>query len=189
MRLFLIIVSAVLTIAAEPLYIIDTVRGKIKPERATWLIFSVLGVIAFYGQVRLGATSTLVFSGLDTLASFVVLGLSLKHGVGGFTLLDKYGLSVATIGLLISLLAHRPLAALLGVILADAAGMVLTVIKTYKHPATEPYLSWIFFATAALCAVFTVRQFTLGILLYPVYLVIANYSIPLVKAFSPHKKN
>ena len=46
--------SAVLIIAGAPPYIINTIKGRTRPERITWLIFSVLGLIAFVSQFYLG---------------------------------------------------------------------------------------------------------------------------------------
>ena len=122
MKEILTIISVILILAAGPPYIFDILRKKTKPQRATWLIFTVLGLIAFISQLQLGATWSLVFLGLDVLGSLGVLILSIPYGVGGFSRLDKYSLSVAGAGVLISILAHHPVIAILGVMLADLAG-------------------------------------------------------------------
>jgi hypothetical protein len=175
------LVSAILILAAAPPYVINTLRGKTRPERVTWLIFSVLGLIAFISQLGLGASWSLVFSGLDTAASILVLSLSIKHGVGGHTKLDTIALVVAAIGVVIAIIAKAPVISLLGVILADLSGMGLTIKKTYLKPESETTVSWLLVGTASLFGLLSVGRFSYGILLYPFYLMLANYSVPVTQ--------
>lgn len=173
--------SVMLFLLAGPPYIIDTLKGRTKPERATWFIWSVLGIIAFISQVSLGASWSLVFTGLDTFGSLLVLGLSLRYGVGGWAVLDRIALVIAGVGAVTSLIVQQPIVALLGVILADISGTVLTIRKTLRHPNSETTISWLLVGTGALCGVLSVRHLDFGLLIYPLYLLVANYSIPLAQ--------
>lgn len=175
------LLSVVLILAASPPYIIDILKGKTKPERITWLIFSVLGVIAFISQLLLGASWSLAFSGVDTAASIVILGLSLKFGVGGHTKLDTAALIIAAIGVFVSIFAKEPIISLFGVILADVSGVALTVKKVYENPDSETTVTWVLVGTASLLGIASISHFTLGVLLYPAYLMAANYAIPFVQ--------
>lgn len=147
----------------------------------TWFILSMLGVIAFISQAEAGASWSLVFSGLDTLGSLIVLGLSFWHGVGGATKLDFLALTIAGVGVVVSLFAKQPIIAIVGVILADLSGIALTVIKVWKDPRSETTISWLLFATAGVFGLLTISEWTIGIYLYPLYLVLANYSVPVVQ--------
>ena len=170
--------SVIFFLIAAPPYIFDTVRGKTKPQRATWFIWSVLGIIAFVSQANLGATWSLVFSGSDALGSILIFGLSIKYGVGGWARLDKIALIVAAVGVIVSFIAREPVIAILGVILADVSGTILTIRKTYGAPDTETTISWLLVGTGALTGVLAVGKFNIALLLYPGYLMLANYAIP-----------
>ncbi len=170
--------SVIFFLFAAPPYIIDTLKGKTKPERATWFVFSVLGIIAFISQAKLGATWSLVFSGIDTLGSLIVLGLSIKFGVGGWTKLDRIALTIAAVGVVAALVAREPILALLGNILADISGTVLTVYKTFRAPTTETTISWLLTGTSACLGVLSVGSFNFTLILYPAYIALANYAIP-----------
>lgn len=175
--------SALFFFLAAPPYVIDTLSGRTKPERTTWLIWSVLGVIAFIGQLLLGATWSLAFTGFDTAGCIFVLLLSIRYGVGGWTTSDRLALAAAVVGVAIAVAARSPLIAVLGVMLADVAGTVLTVYKAYKQPETETTFSWLLMGTGALCGVFSVRSWSFGLLAYPVYLTIVNYAVPVAQMF------
>lgn len=175
-------ISVCAFLTAAPPYVIDTLKGKTKPERATWFIWSVLGVIAFVAQFRLGATLSLLFTGLDAFGSISVFLLSLHYGVGGWTKLDKIALAVAGFGVFAALLGRKPLFAIIGVLLADASGSILTIRKAFFMPDTETTISWWLVSVGALCSVLLVRSWDISLLLYPTYLFVVNGSVPCSQA-------
>lgn len=177
----LAVLSVLMFLAAAPPYILDTVHGKTKPERITWLIFSIQNIIAFVSQATLGGGWSLVFLGLDTLGSMIVLGLSLRFGVGGWTVLDRAALAIASVGVVVAVFAHQPVVAILGVILADISGTVLTILKTYHAPDSETTISWVLTGTGAMTGVLSVGKFDVVLLLYPTYLMLANYAVPVAQ--------
>lgn len=180
LQLLVALTVATFLLAAPP-YIIDTLRGKTKPERATWFIWSVLGIIAFVSQAQLGATWSLVFAGFDALGSIITFTLSVWFGVGGWTRLDRIALLVATIGVVVSLAEQQPVIALLGVVLADASGTILTIRKTFHAPDSETTISWLLVAAGALCSILSIGKFDPALMLFPGYLVIANLSVVLAQ--------
>jgi hypothetical protein len=177
-------ISVILFVVASPPYIIDTLHRKTRPERATWFIWTVLGLVAFISQVKLGATWSVVYTGLDTLGSVTVFFLSIRYGVGGWTLLDKIALIIAAVGVFVSLLAHQPVIALLGVITADVSGSVLTIRKTFLAPNSETTITWLLVGTGALCGLIAVGRWNLGLMLYPAYLTLSNYAVPVTQLAS-----
>src|SRR5665213_1725997 len=80
-------------------YFRDILLRKTKPERASWLIWMVLGVIAFFSQLNKGATDSLWLTGIQTIGVVITFLLSLKFGVGGFTKNDYIALLFAALGL------------------------------------------------------------------------------------------
>jgi len=186
------IVAGLMLLAGAPPYFIDILKGKTKPERATWFIWSVLGVIAFFSQLSLGAHWSLLFAGIDALGSILVFGLSLKYGVGGWTKIDKIALVIAGIGVFVSLASHQPVAALVGAVLADLSGAVLTIRKTYLDPDSETTITWLFIGTSALLGSLSVGKWSFGLLLYPVYLSVGSYGVLVAQwlgKISHRKKN
>lgn len=174
-------ISAILATMAGPSYVIGIIRGSVRPQRMTWFIFSVLGVIAFAAQVSAGASWSLVFSGFDLVGNLLTFGLSLWRGTGGTTRLDWAALAIAVVGMGVAVVTRQPVAAILGVILADLCGMWLTVVKTWRRPNSEQAMAWVLFATAGVFGVLTIRHWTWGIVLYPMYIVVANYCIPIIQ--------
>ena len=177
------VISVCAFLLAAPPYIVDTLKGKTKPERATWFIWSVLGVIAFIAQMQLGATWSLLLTGLDTAGCVLAFMLSLRYGVGGWTMLDKIALGIAAAGVAVSMLVHAPIVALLGVIAADASGSFLTIRKAFLMPDSETTISWLLVSVGALCSILLVRSQDVSLMLYPAYLLVANAGVVVAQAF------
>jgi hypothetical protein len=175
------IISAVLVLIGAPFYLVDILKGTTKPERATWFIWSILGSIAFFSQRALGAHWSLLYAGIDALGSIIVFALSLKYGVGGWSLLDRIALFIALIGVGIAYYEHRPILAILGIMLADSAGAILTIRKTYTNPQSETSITWFGIGTSSLFGALSVGSFRPALLLYPIYLTLGAYSVLLAK--------
>ena len=175
-ELFAVLSGLILAIGGPP-YFIDILKGKTKPQRTTWFIWSILGIIAFISQVQLRAHWSLVFAGFDSAGSLAVFILSLKYGVGGWSTTDKIALGIAAAGIVMSIVFNRPFVALFGVILADISGAVLTIQKTYKDPGSETTISWIFIGISSVFGALAVGKIVLGLLLYPIYLAGGNFAV------------
>ena len=175
--------SAILLLASGPSYLISTIKGQMKPQRATWFIWSVLGVTALLSQVALGGRWSVVFTAVDSLGNLVMFVLALKYGVGGWTRLDRLALVIAAVGIAASIIVHQPLVALLGVIVADAAAAGLTIRKAYLDPASEDPLAWLLVGLSAVCGLVAVGHIDLGLWMYPIYLALANFGVVVAQRF------
>ena len=178
MRAVFVAIETALILAAAPPYVIDTLKRRTKPERATWFILSVLSVIGFVAELNIGVNWSLVFLGLDAATSITVFALSIPFGVGGSTPLDRYALAVAALGVAAALVVDKPIVALFGTILADIAGTSLTIRKAYLESSTETTVSWLLVGAAACFGVLTVGKIEFALLLWPVYLALANLAVP-----------
>ncbi len=155
-------------------YIRDIFKGTTKPERATWLIWSVLGGIAFFSQYAEGASHSLWMTSGQTLGVLIVFALSIKYGMGGLSRRDIVSLALAGIGLLIWYLTQHAVFALIIVIFVDALGLLLTTLKTYEYPETETLSTWVLAGIAGLLGTLAVGSLDPTLLAYPVYIFLAN---------------
>ncbi len=181
MKAALALISALMLIVAAPPYIVDTLHQKTRPERATWLVFSVLNLIAFISLLLLDASWSLLFSGVDTVASLLILGLSIKYGVGGYGKRDISALIIAAIGVVCAVTTKQAVVSLAGVIVADLTGVALTAVKAYRQPSSETAVSWLLSGTAALCSALAVGRLSFRLLAYPLFYAISSYAIPLAQ--------
>ena len=158
-------------------YIKDIFLKNTKPERASWLIWTVLGVISFFSQLSKGATDLLWLTGGQTLGVAIVFILSLRFGVGGLAKRDIIALSFAGFSLLVWFLTKEATDALFLVIAIDTSGSILTIIKSYEDPESETLIAWVLSGTSGLFGALAVGKWDFILLSYPLYLFIINYLI------------
>ncbi len=127
------LLSGILAILGYIPYIKDTLQLKTKPQRTTFLIWSILGAIAFFSQLAKGALYSLWLPGSETLLTVAVFLLSLKRGVGGFNKKDYIALVVTLIGLLVWYYTKEAAVALYSVIIVDAAGGIFNSTQSISR--------------------------------------------------------
>lgn len=172
------LIAGVLSIFAFLPYIRDTFIGTTKPQRASWLIWSVLSSISFFGQIAEGASASLWFAGVQVSGTITIFVMSVVLGKGVFlTLRDLVILAVAGFGLFLWFLTDNAAYALGISITISMIGGVATVTKAYTAPASETSLTWAISFVASVFAIASVGAIDPLLLAYPVYLLALNGAI------------
>ncbi len=169
--------SGIVILLAFIPYLRDIFLGKTKPERASWLIWGILGSIALASQYAKGASFSLLFNGVQTFGDLFIFILAIRYGIGGFMKRDIFALIGVAIGLVLWYLTKEAALALLIVIFIDGTGTVLTIIKSYENPTTETMSAWILTALGGLLACIAVGKFNIILLAFPFYTFLANLGI------------
>lgn len=164
--------SALLSAFAFVPYIRDTLSGRTQPQRASWLIWSVLSSIALASQVAQGATSAVWFTLFQVLGTITVFVATFVHGSGrgGLRAGDVMVLSGAALGLVFWSVTDSPMYAMTTVIAISALGGWATVKKAYASPDTETLSTWVLSFAAGCLAVLAVGAVDIALLAYPLYL-------------------
>lgn len=170
-------ISGILILLSFAPYIRDIFRHTTKPERASWLIWSVLNLISFFSQLAKGASHSLWLAGAQAGGDIVVLILSVKYGFGGLVKRDIITLVVVSISLILWYLTREAAVALFIAIAIDAIGLFLTVMKAYRKPTTETMSSWVLTGVAGLFAILSVGKLNLILLAWPVYIFLAGTTV------------
>ena len=168
-------------------YLIRTLQGKNRPNRATWIIWTILGFILLASYRAVGASDTLWVSVANCVFFLAVVSLSFHYGEGGWTQLDMTCLLGAALGLFLWWYLKSPLSAVLICILLDFLGALPTLKKAYKDPKGEDRLTWLLFLLANLINLFAINQWTFAIAAYPIYLVLICLLISLTLWLVNHK--
>ncbi|MEX3016881.1 hypothetical protein [Gymnodinialimonas hymeniacidonis] len=166
------LVSAALSTVGYLPYLRDIVMGRTQPQRACWLIWSILGSIAVASQISEGAMASLGFAMVQVGGTILVFAMSIVCGVGRFTRpRDWFVLALAAVGLLLWALTSNAAYALGITITISLLGGSLTVVKAYQEPQSETLSTWITFWIASALAALAVGAWDAVLLAYPLYLL------------------
>ena len=174
------IAAAVLSLIDPVPYIRDILRGKTRPHRGTWLIWTVLGATAFASQFADGATWSLTLVGVQTASMTMVLLLSIRVGVGGASRADLSLIALAGLGIVGWAVSSEPVVATLFVVVADMIGVLMMLPKTWRDPWSETTPTYVLASASGLCGAVAVGEIDASLLLYPSYFVVGNGAIAAV---------
>lgn len=130
--------------------------------------------VALVAQISIGASWSVLFTGVFFIANIIVAILSLTYGYGRFAKHDVLALILTLVGLLIWALTKNAVIALGITIIVDFMAYWLTIVKSWRAPYTENLLSWILMAIAAVLSAISVGSLAPAKLAFPVYVAVVS---------------
>ena len=158
------------------LYIRDTIRYNTRPHLFSWLIWTILELIALGIQITEGAGIGAAVSGVSALGCFVVMLLAIKKGEKSFPVIDWIFLASSLGALILWLVADQPVAATILIVTTDIFAFAPTFRKAYTRPHEETLLEYAAAGAKFVFGLGALRTYSLTTWLYPLYLVLANFS-------------
>jgi len=174
-----VILGAIIAASGSITYAIQTLQGKVKPNRVTFFLWSFAPLIAFVAQVQQGvglvALPTLMASILPLmifLASFVN-----KSAYWKLTTFDIICGLLSILGLILWYITKVGNVAILLGILADGLAGLPTVVKAYKHPQTESSIGYFTTGVSAVITLTTIKEWDFAHVAFPIYLFFITFTI------------
>lgn len=173
-------IAGIVSFAAYLLYIYTTIRGQTKPNRATWWILSLVGLMIATSYYAGGARETIWVAVSYIAGPLIIAILSLWYGEGKWETLDKVCLTGAIVSAIIWYFSSLAIITLSINLLMDFLGLIPTIKKSYLRPIGEDRIAWTMESFAGILNMFAIETFTFAIVLYPLYLLIINLFVTLL---------
>jgi hypothetical protein len=180
MQAVLGLLAGLLTAVETIPYVRDVLRGSTRPHRGTWLIWSVLAVIAFLSQRADGGTWSLVMVAVQAVLTCAIFVLAIRRGEGGVAPGELAMIALAGAGVAGWLIADEPVVATACVVAADMVALALMVPKTWRDPSSETMITYALGSISGALAAAAVGEVDASLLLYPVYYSLGNAAIALL---------
>ena len=157
-------------------YLYETIMGKTKPNRITWLLWGLFPMIVFISQKAQGVEGLSWVSFVAGFTPFLVFLASFlnKKAYWKTEPKDYYLMAAALLGIVLWFITDNANLAILFSLAADLFAGVPTIIKAHKHPETE---SWIAYAISAVgfgLGIFAIPSFTFENFAFISYLFMIN---------------
>lgn len=175
-----VLVGAVIGLIGTVRYIGQTIGGQTRPNRMTWLMWSLAPLVAFVAErhAHVGWSQVMTLSvGLGPLAVFVA-SFANRDSYWRVGALDVACGLISLGGLAIYLATRRGDIAVIAAITADLAAGAPTLVKIHRHPETESFGPFVGGATNALIALGTITSWTFVAAGFPMF--IAAYDLSAV---------
>lgn len=170
-------------------YLLDTIKGTVKPNRVTWFLWSFAPLIAFFAQIQQGV-------GIEALATFIVGFVPLMVFIASFINkkaewkmhnLDYWCGGLSLVGIALWLITKVGNVAILFSIMADLLACIPTIVKSYHNPETENDLVFFFGVVNAAIALLVITTWNFENFGFQLYLLFANSLIFALIRFRPKK--
>lgn len=146
----MLVIIGVIDLAANFPYIRDALKGKTKPNIASWSTWTLInGISAVAALAAGGAFNTVVLGTSYFIGSLSILLIGVYRGTRKYTVFDGVCQSIAIIGVILWQVSNDPNFAILFAIIADIFAVIPTVKHAYFHPNEE---TWSTFAIASVGA-------------------------------------
>ena len=155
-------------------YIRDTLRGSTRPHRGTWLIWTVLSVVALASNDADGALWSRLPLAAQAVGCVAILALAIRRGEGGVSPPELVMLGVAALGVVGWLVLSDPTLATIAVIVADTMGTAMMLPKTWRDPDSETAITYVLGIVVGACTIVAVGGWTTSLVMYPAYYVLVN---------------
>ena len=145
---YFVIIGTLISVAGSAAYLVDTLKGKIRPNRVSFLLWSIAPFIAFAAQIKqgVGLEALMTFStGFFPLVVFIATFIN-KNAEWKINKFDWMCGFLSVIGLTLWIITKVGDIAIIFSILADGLAALPTLVKAYKYPDTE--LAWPWIATS-----------------------------------------
>lgn len=163
------IIAGIFSLLGYIPYIISILRGITKPNKATWIIWTLVGALLAFSYTAAGDGNAIWLPLGYFFGPLVTAILSLWYGYSEWSKLDKICLVAALLSVIPWVLSKDATFTLLINVFIDSTGAIPTIVKSYKEPETEDFTAWFIFFVANTLELFAISKWDLSSV-YPIYL-------------------
>lgn len=184
LQIWLVIIASVLALIGNIPYLINIIKGKTKPHPYTWLIWSIVSCVVFFGQLSKGAGIGAIPTAISEFFTIIIFLLSLKYGFKNPPKTDKYFLIFALLSLIPWILTKDPTISVIIVVCIDLIAFIPTLRKTYNNPASENALLYGTNSSRHFLTLFALSSFNIATMLHSLVMIMTNTLMVIFIKFS-----
>jgi hypothetical protein len=160
-------------------YIRDTIKGKVKPNKVSFSMWSLASFIAFAAAIDEGVGIHALITFIVGAVPFTILIISLfnKKAYWKITRFDLACGVFSIIGLILWRITGDGNIAIGFSILADGFAFIPTMRKAYSHPHTENAYSYFAASIGIVFTLLTIDEWTFATYAFPLYLLLFDLAV------------
>ena len=163
-------------------YLIDTLKGRVQPNKVTWFLWSIAPLIAAFAMFKQGV-------GVQVWVTFIVGFVPLVIFIASFFnkkahwKISKFDIAcgvLSFVGLLLWVITKEGNIAILFSILSDGLAALPTILKSYTDPDSESPTIFLCGTINALLGILTIKTWNFQTYAFPMYLLFMDTLIGLL---------
>lgn len=170
----LVVVASLLALLGNIPYLLNVVKGKIKPHPYTWFVWTLVSCVVFFGQIAKGAGIGAIPTAVSEIFTVIIFLFSIKYGFKNPPKTDTYFLALALVGLIPWILTSNPTFSVIVVVSIDLIAFIPTFRKTYSNPKSEAPLLYGTNALRHALALGALGSYNIATMLHSIAMIITN---------------
>jgi hypothetical protein len=173
---FLVLIAASAVLVAALAYIHSMFKGQTRPNRVTWLMWTIAPFTATLAAFSSGATWAAVPVLMSGLSPFLILIASFLHKNAYWKLsVFDYACGVlSALALVLWYLTENPDVAIVFAIFSDAIAAMPTLRKAWSHPQTESRWPFVVGVFSPMTSFLVAPEWAFSEIAFPAYLIAIN---------------
>lgn len=174
------ITAALLAIVGNIPYLRDIIRRRVEPHPYTWLVWTIVSCIVFFGQVAKGAGIGALPTAAAEIFTVIIFFFSLKHGFKNIRKIDTVFLIIALLGLIPWILTKDPTISVIIAVGIDFTAFVPTLRKTWRNPKSETPILYAMNVFRHILMIFSLQAYNIATTLHSIVMIIINTFMTLI---------
>lgn len=180
MKLTIALIAALLAIIGNLPYLRDIVNKRVRPHPYTWLVWSVVSCIVFFGQLARGAGIGALPTAASEIFTIIIFFFSLRYGFKHIRKIDTIFLLIALAGLVPWILTKDPTISVVIAVSIDLIAFAPTIRKTWAEPRTETPLLYGTNVARHILMLMSLQAYNLATMLHSIAMITTNTLMTLI---------
>lgn len=185
MKTVIALIAALLAIVGNVPYLRDIIKKKVQPHPYTWLVWSIVSCIIFFGQVAKGAGIGALPTAASEIFTIIIFFFSLKYGFKNIHKIDTLFLVIALLGIIPWIMTKDPTISVIIAVGIDLTAFVPTIRKTFRSPKTETPTLYITNVLRHILMLFSLQAYNIATTLHSIAMIITNTIMTVLIARNP----
>ncbi len=185
-----VVLGALINLTGTLGYVKNTLNGSTRPNRASWIMWTIAPMVAFAAQISegVGLRSLVTFmAGFGPLLILVASFVNRKS-VWRLTKFDIICGVLSFLGLCLWAITKQGNLAILLAIVADLFAAIPTLKKSYHDPESESSFAYITAAVSGGITLLTIKNWTFATWGFPLYIVLICLALSFLIVYKPSVK-
>ena len=167
-------IAVVLAIIGNLPYLRDIIKKRVQPHPYTWLVWSIVSCIIFFGQLAKGAGYGAIPTAASEIFTIIIFFFSLRYGFKNIQKTDTIFLIIALLGIIPWVLTKDPTISVIIAVSIDLVAFMPTIRKTYRHPETETPVLYSMNVLRHILMLFSMQAYNIATTLHSVAMITTN---------------
>jgi hypothetical protein len=171
---YIVLIASIMAVIGNVPYLLDIFHKRVKPHPYTWLIWTIVSGVTFFGQVAAGGGVGAIPTAASEIFTVIIFLFSLQYGFKNIARTDTYFLIAALLGLIPWALTKDPTLSVVIVVIIDVIAFIPTIRKTYIHPETETPVLYSMNALRHILTLFSLEAINIATSFHSIMMIVTN---------------